>query len=83
MLCNKERCIIKAIFVAGGRTEVAISYKKRILKNRPLTGRNVREVDGLFISKIKKGHAKNLLVDNGIKQKPYMDILPAKNNSNI
>ena len=28
MLCNQERCIIKTIFVAGGRTGVAISYKK-------------------------------------------------------
>ena len=28
LLCNQERCIIKTIFVAGGRTGVAISYKK-------------------------------------------------------
>ena len=28
MLCNQERCIIKTVFVAGGRTGVAISYKK-------------------------------------------------------
>ena len=26
--CDRERCIIRTIFVAGGRTEMAISYNK-------------------------------------------------------
>lgn len=31
-----------------------------------------------FVSKIKRGHAINILVDNGTKHKPYMDILTVK-----
>ncbi len=49
MLCNQERCIIKIIFVAGGRTGVAISYirLRKLLVDKKERKVNLRKVAGI------------------------------------
>ena len=47
--CDRERCIIKAIFVAGGRTEMAISYNKlwKLLVDKKMSKADLRKAAGI------------------------------------
>ena len=47
--CDRERCIIKTIFVAGGRTEMAISYNKlwKLLIDKKMSKADLRKAAGL------------------------------------
>ena len=47
--CDRERCIIKAIFVAGGRTGMAISYNKlwKLLVDKKMSKADLRKAAGI------------------------------------
>lgn len=47
--CDRERCIIKAIFVAGGRTGMAISYTKlwKLLVDKKMSKADLRKAAGI------------------------------------
>lgn len=47
--CDRERCIIKAIFVAGGRTGMAISYNKlwKLLVDKRMSKADLRKAAGI------------------------------------
>ena len=47
--CDREGCIIKAIFVAGGRTEMAISYNKlwKLLVDKKMSKADLRKAAGI------------------------------------
>ena len=47
--CDRERCIIKAKFVAGGRTGMAISYNKlwKLLVDKKMSKADLRKAAGI------------------------------------
>ena len=47
--CDRERCIIRTIFVAGGRTEMAISYNKlwKLLVDKKMSKADLRKAAGI------------------------------------
>ena len=47
--CDRERCIIKAIFVSGGRTGMAISYNKlwKLLVDKKMSKADLRKAAGI------------------------------------
>ena len=47
--CDRERCIIKAIFVAGGQTGMAISYNKlwKLLVDKKMSKADLRKAAGI------------------------------------
>ena len=47
--CDRERCIIRTIFVAGGRTEMAISYNKlwKLLIDKKMSKADLRKAAGI------------------------------------
>ena len=47
--CDRERCIIRKIFVAGGRTEMAISYNKlwKLLIDKKMSKADLRKAAGI------------------------------------
>ena len=47
--CDRERCIIRAIFVAGGRTGMAISYNKlwKLLVDKKMSKADLRKAAGI------------------------------------
>ena len=47
--CDREGCIIKAIFVAGGRTGMAISYNKlwKLLVDKKMSKADLRKAAGI------------------------------------
>lgn len=47
--CDRERCIIKTIFVAGCRTEIAISYNKlwKLLVDKKMSKADLRKAAGI------------------------------------
>ena len=49
LLCDRERCIIRTIFVAGGRTEMAISYNKlwKLLVDKKMSKADLRKAAGI------------------------------------
>ena len=49
LLYNRERCIIKAIFVAVGRTVMAISYNKlwKLLVDKKMSKADLRKTAGI------------------------------------
>ena len=46
---DRERCIIRTIFVAGGRTEMAISYNKlwKLLVDKKMSKADLRKAAGI------------------------------------
>lgn len=50
--CDRERCIIKAIFVAGGRTGMAISYNKlwKLLVDKKMSKADLRKAAGIALN---------------------------------
>ena len=47
--CDRERCIIKTIFAAGGRTEMAISYNRlwKLLVDKKMSKADLRKAAGI------------------------------------
>ena len=47
--CDRERCIIRTIFVAGGRTEMSISYNKlwKLLVDKKMSKADLRKAAGI------------------------------------
>ena len=47
--CDRERCIIRTIFVAGGRTGMAISYNKlwKLLVDKKMSKADLRKAAGI------------------------------------
>lgn len=47
--CDRERCIIRIIFVTGGRTEMAISYNKlwKLLVDKKMSKADLRKAAGI------------------------------------
>ena len=47
--CDRERCIIRTIFVAGSRTEMAISYNKlwKLLVDKKMSKADLRKAAGI------------------------------------
>ena len=47
--CGRERCIIRTIFAAGGRTEMAISYNKlwKLLVDKKMSKADLRKAAGI------------------------------------
>lgn len=77
--CDRERCIIKAIFVAGGRTGMAISYNKlwKLLVDKKMSKADLRKAAGIApntMTRLRRDEEVTLAVLNKICSTLNVDI---------
>ena len=77
--CDRERCIIRTIFVAGGRTEMAISYNKlwKLLIDKKMSKADLRKAAGIApntMTRLRRDEEVTLAVLNKICSTLNVDI---------